>query len=216
MLKCYWADIALLEKPQVFEKWLNKVKMQRREKVLRCKHIKDKQRSLMAGVLLRFALEREGISYEEAEFSKTEEGKPYLLSNNFLYFSISHAGEYAVCIVSDMSVGADMECLDKPLFHEGKEKHLFNMAKKCLSEAEWDKFQDSNKKAELFLEYWTQKEAYSKAVGKGLGMEFSNIETNKQKYWSSWITEGYCISIYGEKGNYEELQIEKIKSLHGN
>lgn len=215
MLKCYWAEIALLNEPQVFKQWLKKVNQQRREKILRCKNEKDKKRSLLAGILLWFALEQEGISYERVVFAKTKEGKPFLESHADLHFSISHAGEFAICVVSDTPVGVDIEGLDKPIFHGQRENRLRSIAEKCFAQTEWDRFEDSDQKSEVFLEYWTKKEAYSKAIGKGLGMDFSKIDTEhkKEDYWSVWITEGYCASIYRENGNYEDLQIEKVTFL---
>ena len=210
MLQCYIAEISLVEDTQTFEFWLEKVNSQRREKVLHCKNEKDKQRSLVAGMLLRHALEQEGISYEDAVFSKTKEGKPFLESHENLHFSISHAGEYAVCVISDTAVGVDIECMDKSAFQDGKEKRLQAMAKRCFSETEWKCFEQAEDKPKLFLEYWTKKEAYSKAVGKGLGMDFSGIDTERERksYWSEWLHKGYCISIYS---NLISMCIKKIE-----
>lgn len=212
MLKCYFAEIALVEDPQVFELWMQKVNIQRREKVLRCKNEKDRQRSLMAGILLRYALENEGISYENAVFSKTKEGKPFLESNE-LYFSLSHAGDYAVCVISDDTpVGIDIECLDRSVFQDEKKHRLHFLAKKCLSQSEWGRFELSEENPKLFLEYWTKKEAYSKAVGKGLGMEFSGIDTEryKEQYWTLWKKDKYCISIYQNTNSYADLVMEEL------
>lgn len=215
MLKCYWAEIALLEKTEVFDFWFEKVNSQRREKVLRCKNQKDKQRSLMAGVVLRQALEAEGFRYEQMEFSITPEGKPYIVSHPQIQFSMSHGGNLVCCLVSDGAVGVDVECLGKSIFAPEKEKRFLSMARKCLSDIEWQTFGASDEKAKLFLEYWTRKEAYSKAAGKGLGMDFASIdtETEKNKYWTNWILNEYCISIYGQKENYEEFSIKQIESL---
>ena len=140
MLKCFWADIALLEEEALFEFWLGKVKIQRKEKVLRCKNQKDRMRSLMAGVLLYQALAEEGLNYEEIEFSVTEEGKPYMLSHPHLHFSISHAGDVVCCLLSDALVGVDVECINKSIFSFEKQDRLQAMARKCLSDTEWQIF----------------------------------------------------------------------------
>jgi len=153
----------------------------------------------LAGVLLKHALEKEGLSYETLKFNKTVEGKPFLESNPNLHFSISHAGEYVVCAISDKPVGVDIESIDRDVFLPGKLQRLDAMAQKCLSENEMKKFIQSNEveKKELFIKYWTRKEAYSKVIGKGIGMDFSTIdtETDSMRYKSNWIKEGYMLSI---------------------
>ncbi len=212
MLKFYCADITLLEDAEVFDAWLSKVDIQRREKVLRCKQEKDKQRSLLAGVLLRYALEQEGMEYETLEFASTPEGKPYLVLHPELHFSLSHAGSYVVCLLSDTPVGVDIECKERAIFQNGKKERLFAMAEKCLAEEEWNVWKESTEQVEKFVEYWTKKEAYSKAVGKGLGMDFSKIdtETNKHDFWSVWMSDGYCVSIYDSKGRYKAYMYDEL------
>ena len=96
MLKLYYANIGLLNDEQVFQSVLEKVNVQRREKVLRCKQKKDQIRSLLAGYLLRIALEKEGMDYEKTSISILENGKPVISGNLDLHFSLSHAGDYAV------------------------------------------------------------------------------------------------------------------------
>lgn len=217
MLKYYCANISLIEEQEVFDEWLGKMNKQRREKVLRCKNKNDKCRSLLAGILLRNALEREGISYEDEKFGLNCDGKPILLTHPEIHFSISHSENYVGCIISDRTVGVDLEYSKKSLFLDGNEKRLEAVAKKCLSQAEWEQFSknDIEKKKKLFLEYWTKKESFSKAMGKGLKMKFSQIDTesNAKDYWTVWTTDGYCVSIYISDGEYEELLIEKQKSL---
>lgn len=215
MLKYYCANITLLEDEEKFEFWLENVTLQRREKVLRCKNRKDQQRSLLAEILLRYGLEKEGISYANIEFSKSPEGKPFMKSEEGIHFSISHAGDYVACLISDETVGVDIESLDKPVFRPEKEASLVSMAKKCLNGTEWELFQESADKAKLFMEYWTKKEAYSKCVGLGLKLDFSHIDTEKNRndFWTIWTSDGYCVSIYRKSGAYDELTIEKVRAL---
>lgn len=211
MLNYYYADIKILENPNLFETWMKRVQIQRREKVLRCKNKEDKKRILMAGILLRVAVENAGISYENAEFSKTETGKPFLLSEPSIFFSLSHAGTYAGCVISDTPVGLDIENMEKSLFLPEREHLFLGTAQKCMSMAEWKCFETEQKKRECFLEYWTKKEAYSKYIGKGLSMDFSLIDTEsmKEQFWTEWTTDGYCMSICTPNESPKEVVIEK-------
>ena len=197
MLNYYCANIDLLEEENVFEECFLSVNEQRKEKISRCKNKEDKKRSLMAGVLLQRALQREHIE---------------------CYYSISHSEKYAGVIVSDRPVGVDIEFSGRTVLGDGREKSLETIARKCLAPAEWEQFSKSDRqeKKRLFLEYWTKKESYSKAVGKGLQMDFSTIdtETEKEKYFSTWTTDGYCVSFYVQDGNYTDLKIEKIKNVN--
>ena len=137
MVKLYIADVSCLENDQTFDDHLCKVNEQRRAKVLRCKNKEDKKRSLLAGALLAFGLEKQGLCYNELEFSVTPEGKPYLVSNSELFFSLSHSGKYAVCVIADQNVGVDVECRHRKLLVEGNQQKALSVAKQILSDEEY-------------------------------------------------------------------------------
>lgn len=217
MVKIYYADISLVEDKQIFDYLFEKMNMQRRTKILRCKNKEDKMRSLLAGYLLRIALEEEGYSYENLEFSMTKEGKPILLSYPGLYFNMSHGGKFAVCALSNQMVGVDIESENRLLFQDEKEDRLEKVAERSLTPEEkkiFSKCERAEKKIS-FLKYWTRKESYSKAIGKGLGMDFNSINTIsiESRYWSDWIEEGYYLSIYKEDGEFSSLQVKKVVSI---
>ena len=109
MLKLYYADTRLIKDQQMFDVIFEKMHMQRREKILRCKNEEDKKCSLLVGYLLRIALEEAGYSYDELEFSQTEKGKPTLISAPEIFFSLSHSGTMAACVLADRQIGVDIE-----------------------------------------------------------------------------------------------------------
>ena len=198
MLNVYYGNIRLLENPQVFDQWLKKMSNQRREKVLRCKCKEDKKRSLLAGILLYLGLEN--TSYKDTHF-----------------YSISHSGDYVTCVVSDRAVGIDIENKFRSVFRKGKENQLDKIASKCLTMEEKLRFDalKEDKKKDLFLQLWTKKESYSKAIGLGLGIDFATIDTEKmeQLYWSDWLEEGYFCSLYVENGEFSDMKIQEIRTL---
>lgn len=209
MLKLYYANINQID-GEKFHILFEKVNMQRREKILRCKNEKDKHRSLLAGYLLRIALEQENVEYDKVCFSVAENGKPVIQNFPTMCYSLSHAGDYAVCAVSDRSVGVDIETKSKMLFE--KEEKLEAVAKKILSEDEYATFVEcpNENRAEMFLQYWTRKEAYSKADGRGLGIGLNLVQTEDKMYFSKWLEEETYLSVYVEDEDYTDLQIEKI------
>ena len=116
------------------EKLLNQVNSQRRKKVFRCKNKKDKMRSLLTGLLLRFALEQEQIDYEKSEFSYGKYGKPILshcvlkdrsidkntensrFVSQTVCFSLTHSANYVACAISNNNIGIDLEETERKLF----------------------------------------------------------------------------------------------------
>ena len=198
MLKVYYGHIQLIKDQQVFDKWLKKMDSNRRDKVLRCKNEVDKQRSLLAGILLQFGLEND-------RFAKQ------------VFYSISHSGNYVMCVLADRRVGIDIENKFRSVFSEAKQEQLSKIAKKCLTMGEEIRFEtcDEDKKVDLMLHYWTRKESYSKAIGKGLGIDFSTIDTEKMDalFWSDWLEEGYYCSLYVENGVFSDLKLQEIVTL---
>lgn len=198
MLKIYYGHIKLVKDQQVFDKWFEKMNSQRRDKILRCQNEVDKQRSLLAGILLNFGLEKD-------RFAKQ------------IFYSISHSGNYVICVLSNRRVGIDIENKFRSVFSESGEEHLNKIAKKCLTMGEEIHFHscDDDEKVDMLMNFWTRKESYSKAVGKGLGMDFSTIDTEKMDslYWSGWLEEGYFCSLYVEDGNFNDMKMQEIVTL---
>ena len=198
MLKIYYGHIQLVRNPLVFDKWLKKMNNNRQEKILRCKSEFDKRRSLLAGILLNYGLENN-------RFAKQ------------VFYSISHSGNYVICVLSDRRVGIDIENKFRSVFSESKEEQLDKIAGKCLTMGEEIHFQscESFEKAEMLMNYWTKKESYSKALGKGLAMDFAKIDTEAMDalFWSGWLEEGYFCSLYVEDGIFNDMKIQEIVTL---
>ncbi|MBQ2900313.1 MAG: 4'-phosphopantetheinyl transferase superfamily protein [Agathobacter sp.] len=198
MLKLYYGHIKLVKDPEQFDKWFEKMDGQRKDKILRCKNEVDKQRSLLAGILLHFGLEN---NRDEKQ----------------IFYSISHSGNYVICVLSDRSVGIDIENKFRSIFSEAKEEQLDKIARKCFTMGESIYFlsAEEEEKQEIMLKLWTRKESYSKAIGKGLGIDFSLIDTQKKDalYWSDWLEDGYYCSLYVEDGFFGDLKLQEIVSL---
>ena len=198
MLKVYYGHIQLVKDPVVFDKWLKKMNSERQEKVFRCKGEFDKRRSLLAGILLNYGLENNR-------------------SLKQVFYSISHSGNYVVCVLSNRRVGIDIENKFRSVFSDSKEAQLDRIAQKCMTMGEEIHFKscESYEKADMLLNFWTKKESYSKAIGKGLAMDFSKIDTEEMKdyFWSGWLEEGYFCSLYVENGVFDDMKIQEIVTL---
>ena len=198
MLKLYYGNIRMVKDPQVFESWFQKMDSQRKEKVLCCKQEEDKQRSLLAGILFHHGMET-------------------ACDTEPVFYSISHSGDYAICVFADRKVGVDVENCFRSLFRQEREEQRNRIAKKCFTTEELTIFHSlgGEEKIPYMLDLWTKKESYSKAIGKGLAMDFSLIDTNRLQglYWSDWLMEGYYCSLYVENGEFHDMKIQEIVSL---
>ena len=217
MIKVYFANIELLDEPELFSEGLECMHPMRQKKVLQCKQEIDKKRSLLAGILLKIALEAEGYVYEKLDFAIEEHGKPVIKNEDNLYFSLSHAGVYALCCISNQPVGVDLEVCAKSIFMAEKRDRLHAVARKMLSRAEYERFEqaDTRQQVQLFLKYWTCKESYSKALGEGLRMKFSDIDTEQmgEVFWSEWLEEDVFLSVYAQPGSESKKELYKILGL---
>jgi 4'-phosphopantetheinyl transferase len=127
---------------------------ERRERVNAFRQEKDALRSLAGGLLMRHITGGKPIRY-------TAKGKPFVEGGPF--FSVSHAGDYAAAVVSQNArVGIDIENTENM-----RGGNFLLLAKKAFHPDELLYF---NKNPERFYEIWTQKEAFVKMKGEGLGI----------------------------------------------
>ena len=170
---------------------------QRRDKILRCKNAKDKARSMTAGLLLRQALITEGLDYETLCFVTTKHGKIVIENRKDIYINLTHAGDYAACVVATQPVGIDIEDRERFQQHSGEER-LYKIAKRSCSpeEMEYLKQRDSSEFGDRFIKLWTRKESFSKAKGLGMQIGFSSINTlEKGFYYEKIINQKYQLCV---------------------
>ena len=130
-------------------------------------------------------------------------------------FNISHSGEYIICGISPhASIGVDIEEI-KPIEINDFTNEFSSTELKLMSASE-------NPFA-AFYRLWTQKEAFLKALGKGLFVELNKVEIHAdQVEWEgkTWhlqeihIADGYsatvCADIPGCGIEVQELKFENL------
>lgn len=132
----------------------------RQEKIEKLSKEADKSRSAGAGWLLQYALSQAGVS--APIFAETPLGKPYLPEHPQLHFSLSHAGDWAVCAVGDAPLGVDVE----------QPRCTMKIAKRFFSPDELPETEDKD----FLLRLWTAKEAFVKALGGGLTIPLDSFK----------------------------------------
>lgn len=97
-----------------------------------------------------------------------ENGKPYFLGYEKIFFNISHTEKTAVCVFSDTETGCDIE---KPREYSDR------FVRRFFSENECSRIENSNNKPYEFIRIWTRKESFLKAYGSGITQRLSELDT---------------------------------------
>lgn len=94
-------------------------------------------------------------------------GKPALSDSFAPHFNISHSGKYAVCALSELPCGIDIQ----------EKKRLKNQRifEKVLSKKEQNEVRLSTDKKASFYQYWARKESFLKLTGQGIIVDLREI-----------------------------------------
>jgi 4'-phosphopantetheinyl transferase len=98
-------------------------------------------------------------------------GKPYAPSLPWLDFNLSHAGAHLLLgFARNQPLGIDLECTQRRPPSEGIARRYF-----AASEADALERLPPDRRARLFLDLWTHKEAVLKALGQGLSFGLERV-----------------------------------------
>ncbi len=165
-----------------------------KQQTLQKKYIKT--RGVLKAILARYlSVEPQQLTIESAEF-----GKPFINTDQNLYFNLSHKGNRFVLAVSNIDeIGVDIE-------QDRGRQNLSALVKKCFSEQEaqyWYALPEDQQTA-MFYRFWVRKEAFVKAVGRGiaLGLDQCVIDPGEQ---SSFLT---IPAVYGLATDWKILDIK--------
>ncbi len=129
----------------------------------------DRVRFVVAHALARNALSSHAdVSPEDWRFESGEHGKPEISTpkDTQLRFNISHAAGLCACAVTlGHDVGVDVESVHR----RANRKEI---ARRFFAEEEAEIVE---RRPGLFFDYWTLKEAYIKAHGRGLSMALDSF-----------------------------------------
>lgn len=119
--------------------------------------------------LLSWVLKREYGIESLPDIEKGSKGKPYFKNYREIFFNISHCDGIVACVCSDYEIGIDVEA---------KRKVRDGLLGKTLTKREQEQLQRlwGEQKEWGFLHYWTLKESFIKAIGKGLSYPLCDVE----------------------------------------
>lgn len=167
MYKALYMNVCMFEDPVLYNKCIEMISDDRKDKISKLKNASSARLSLGAGILLRIAMEYNGCLSRLNEIKYQMHGKPYLEDSDF-HFSISHSGDYVICIFDDAPVGIDLQKIKNTLprftgriLTEEEEYFLENL--------------DERSKNNQFYRFWAMKESVIKWEGRGLRLPLKDI-----------------------------------------
>ena len=136
----------------------------------------DRRRFIAARGILRSILSCYlAICPGHLRFCYNQYGKPCLapeFSSSLLNFNLSHSGSMALyAITRNMEIGIDVERVRSDFEYEEIAKRFFS-----INEVANLRTMPTEKRLEAFYHYWTRKEAYIKAQGKGLSLPLDGFD----------------------------------------
>jgi len=177
---------------------------ERREKAFRYQSKQSRKLSIGVYLLLRFALKENYDIDEAVDFEYSDKGKPSLKNHPDIYFSLSHSRNVVVCAVSDSEVGVDVQYI-APVSDK--------VAKRVLTDEEYDIFKKSSVKDEYFCEIWTIKESYLKKTGQGICTELRNLSADSVKAGTIHRGGDYICCVTGTDKRVRIVGREEIEGL---
>ena len=167
----------------------------------------NKKASVAVYLLLRLALhEVYGID-EVVEFDYAKKGKPSLIKYPQIHFSLSHSHNTAACAVSDYEVGVDIQ----QIAHISEK-----VAKRVLTNEEYEVYSHSQTPDEYFCKIWTIKESYVKQTGVGITIELNTISAESIVDKMVFNKDNYYCCVSGKEAtkmqviNIGRKQFEKL------
>ena len=151
---------------------LKEISEQRREQALKFKYEQGQRLCVLAYQLLKQGLQEAYGITENPVFVYNEHGKPSIVGHPEICFNLSHCKEAAVCVISDKSVGVDVESI-----REYKE----SLVNYTMNDEEVSLIKSAENPAAAFIRLWTMKEATMKLIGTGISNDMKTV-IDQQKY----------------------------------
>lgn len=193
----------------IFLQMLELLSPEKREQIKRYRFDLDKKLSLYSEALVRIlACQFLNISNKDITFVKSSFGKPYIQEYSNFHFNISHTKSAIAVIISDKSIGVDIEAI--------READML-IANRFFTDDEIRYITEANEyKNKRFFEIWTKKEAYIKYIGKGLSIplnSFNTLDDDLSSIITTFEKDGYIISVCG---NYAAVKYNMVDLFEEN
>ncbi len=164
-MKIYASRVRDIEEKE-YEDIFSMLDSSRRDKIHRMKNKAERNRSIMAGLLLRYAFLGEGYitqDWKKVQIEQGKYGKPILKGYVGLHYSLSHSGDWVLCGMDSKPIGVDIQQM-RP--------YRMELAARFYHENEYQRLcaiTDEEDRCSQFYQMWAAKESYAKLTGRGIG-----------------------------------------------
>ena len=165
----FYAIAGEIQAPSLLSTYRAISSQKERSKIDRYRFEKDRHTCLVTRGLVRFVLSQcTQMPPPSFEFEENRHGKPCLkagVTDIPICFNLSHAGGLTACaVVLDHEIGIDVE--------DSTRKIDINIADRFFSRQESEVIRQTkeDEKKKVFFDFWTLKESYIKAKGRGLSI----------------------------------------------
>lgn len=150
-----------------------------RERANRFRFQEDRQVFAFTRASLRLILGAYlGIKPASIQFSYTSYGKPYLPAGSGapgrIEFNVSHSGRFGlIAVARSAEVGVDIECFKQHV-------EFMDLTERFFSPMEYASLKNlpETQRMHAFYRCWTRKEAYIKALGRGLSQPLDSFDVS--------------------------------------
>jgi len=210
-------DLTQTGADELYERALRRVDSASQTKIAKFYRRPDAWRCLIGRLLPRQLLKRQGVADPRTIiFDATSAGKPFILhpitENGVIAYNVSHdnaliAMAYTLEAKDRMEIGVDVMHVGLPQGRNAMTASSFiEMLEDQLSPVELSTLRNKSSTPATVLSQifwlWTIKEAYTKALGQGLGFDFSRIsfhfDTDKI-YVDGEVLRGYEFILFSVK-----------------
>ena len=165
-----------VHEPALLERCLALLGPKERERYQRLRRAPSRREFLVAHALARVTLSRYApVAPEAWSFSVGEHGRPEISGPSQarrLRFNLSHTSGLVACaVVRELDIGVDVESTARRVRHRDLAERFFGEAERRALRA-----LAPEKQAGRFLEFWTLKEAYLKAGGRGISIPLRSFQ----------------------------------------
>jgi 4'-phosphopantetheinyl transferase len=172
MANIYYININDKVSDNLYNRLMEIISVERRQKIERLYFEDDKKRSLFTEILIRYvAVIKENFNNSNIRFKQNKYGKLYFQESNNCFFNVSHSGEWVVCGWSNYEIGIDIE--------EITDREL-ELSDCFLHPSEYRYFEnkEDGEKKKVFYSLWTLKESYIKFRGMGFYLPLNSFWFN--------------------------------------
>ena len=206
LIDCWFGDISTDD--QSGGKYWDALSGEERSKANRLKNDAVRNRFILTSGKLRNKLaEFTGEQPQDIKLAKQTHGKPFMVEHGEIVFNLSHtANKMIIAVGYQCQLGVDIEVWKS-------RTDFLGLAGKCMATQEiidWQSLPEGEKLPE-FYRIWTRKEAFVKAVGRGIALGLKKCVVSRENPGSFDSVPASC----GKASDWKVMDLDLEEGISG-